>query len=101
MRLLPTLAGLAISLAAPGLAEEQKTLDPEVRQQIEALILKFDEAYNRSDAAAIAALFTRDAVQVWEWKSAGGVISGQQAIEESMQPSWHQVPASWSVSLYR
>jgi hypothetical protein len=49
MRLLATLAGLAIGVAAPALAQEQKTADPEVRsadpalrQQIEAAILKYE-----------------------------------------------------------
>jgi uncharacterized protein (TIGR02246 family) len=82
IRLLLTLAGLAIRLAVPALAQEKNTVDPEVRQQMEALIVKFDEAYNRSDAAAIAALFAQDAVQVWAWETAGGVASGQQAIEK-------------------
>jgi hypothetical protein len=87
VRLLPTLAGLAIGFAVPILAQEENAIDPEVRQQIEALIVELDEAYNRSDAAAIEALFTPDAVQVGEWESAGGMASGQQAIE-----SWRQVP---------
>ena len=46
------LAGLAIGFALPALAQEQNTVDPEVRQQIEAVIVKFDEAFNRRDAAA-------------------------------------------------
>ena len=44
----------------PALAQEQNTIDPEVRQQIqqiEAALTKFDEVYNKNDAAAIAALF--------------------------------------------
>ena len=60
MRLLFALAGLAIGFAVPALAQEQNTVDPEVRQQIEALIVKFDDGYNMSDAAAIADLFTQD-----------------------------------------
>jgi uncharacterized protein (TIGR02246 family) len=82
VRSLLTLTGLAIGFAVPVLAQEQNTVDPEVRQQIEALIVKFDEAYNRSDPAAIAALFTPDAIQVWAWETAGAVASGQQAIEK-------------------
>ena len=64
MRLLVTLAGLAIGFAGPALAQEQDTVDPEVRQQIEAAVLKYQEAYNNYDAAATAALFTLDAVEV-------------------------------------
>jgi hypothetical protein len=36
IRLLLALATLAVGFTAPTLAEEQKTVDPEVRQQIEA-----------------------------------------------------------------
>ena len=82
MRLLPALAALAIGFATPAFAQDQNTIDPEVRQQIEAVLTQFDEAYNKSDAAAIAALLTPDAVQVWAWEMAGGVASGQQAIEQ-------------------
>jgi hypothetical protein len=34
MRLLLALAGLAIGFAVPALAQEQNTVDPEVRQQM-------------------------------------------------------------------
>jgi uncharacterized protein (TIGR02246 family) len=82
MRLLLTLAGFAIGFVVPALAQEQNSVDPEVRQQIEAVHMKFVEAQNKGDAAAIAALFTHDAVQVWYGLSEGGLASGQQAIEE-------------------
>jgi hypothetical protein len=62
MRLLPTLVGLAIGFAVPVLAQEQNTVDPEVRQQIEASIMKADEAFNRSDAAGCTAEYTQDAI---------------------------------------
>jgi uncharacterized protein (TIGR02246 family) len=92
IRLLLGLAGLAIGFAAPILAQEENTVDPEVRQQIEALIVKQDEAYNRSDAVAIADLFTSDAVQVWDWETAGGVASGQQAIEKRYEAQFGTSP---------
>ena len=41
-----TLAGLAISFALPSLAQEQNTISPTVRQQIEAVFQKFQHAYN-------------------------------------------------------
>jgi uncharacterized protein (TIGR02246 family) len=82
MRLLLTLAGFAIGFVLPALAQEQNTVDPEVRQQIEAVHMKFVEAQNKGDAAAIAALFTQDAIQVWYGLSEGGLASGQQAIEK-------------------
>jgi hypothetical protein len=56
MRLLSILAGLGIGIAAPALAQEQDTVAPEVRQQIEAVTTRREEAYNKYDAAAWAAL---------------------------------------------
>jgi hypothetical protein len=53
MRLLLIIAGLVIGFAVPALAQEQNTVDPEVRQQIEALFKKLDDAYNKNDLAAI------------------------------------------------
>ena len=82
IRLLLSLAGLAVGFAFPTLAQEQNTVDPEVRQQIEALIVKADEAFNNSDAAGCTADYTQDAVEVWSWETAGGAAIGQQAIEK-------------------
>jgi len=66
LRLLPTLVGLAIGFAATALAEEQSTVNPEVRQQIEAELAKFDDAFNNNDAAGIVSQFTPDAIEVWD-----------------------------------
>ena len=82
MPLLITLAGLAIGFAVPAFAQEKDAADPEVRQQIEAALKQYDEAYNKHDAAAIAALFTQDVVEVLGWEERGGGVSGQQAIEK-------------------
>jgi ketosteroid isomerase-like protein len=82
IRLLSALAGWAIAFAVPAVAEEQNTVDPEVRQEIEAVLMKYDEAYNKQDAAAVAALFTPVAVEVLGWDTGGGAASGQQAIEK-------------------
>ena len=82
IRLLGILIGLAISFAFSTLAQEQNTVDPQVRQQIEAVLTNFDDAFNKHDAAAVAALFTPDAIQVWDFEG-GGTVSGQQAIEKT------------------
>ena len=82
IRLLSALAGLAIAFAVPAVAEDRNTVDPEVRQEIEAVLMKYDEAYNKQDAAAVAALFTPVAVEVLGWDTGGGAASGQQAIEK-------------------
>jgi len=80
-RLLFIIAGSIIGLALPAVAQEQNAVDPEVRQQIEAAHMKFDEAYNRSDAAGCTADYTQDAIEVWSWETAGGAAISQQAIE--------------------
>ena len=86
-RLLLTLAGLAIGFTVPTFAQEQNAVDPEVRQQIEAVSMKFQEAYNEHDAAALAAGYTADAVEVRSWATSwnGGTHSGQQAIEKMFE----------------
>jgi uncharacterized protein (TIGR02246 family) len=78
IRLLLTVAGLAMSFALPAFAQEKETVDPQIRQQLEALCKKFDEASNKADAAALAALFTQDAVEV----SPDGLVYGRQALEK-------------------
>src|ERR1700746_2425559 len=81
LHVLLALAGSAIRFAVPALAQEQNTVDPEVRQQIEAELAKFDDAYYKNDAAGIADLFARDAVEVWGWDKFSKVASGQETIE--------------------
>ena len=77
--LLLTLAGLAIGFVLPTIAQEQKTVDPKLRQEIEAIEMKFQEAYNNRDVAAIAALYTENAVEVW---NPGGTSFGLEAIRK-------------------
>ena len=55
IRLVSALVGLAISFALPCIAQDKNTVDPQVRQEIDALLIKCDEAYNKRDAAALAA----------------------------------------------
>ena len=84
--------GLAISFALPTFAQEKNKVDPEVRQQIEAVLVKYNEAVNKHDAAAIAALFTEDALKAWD--SSGGVDSnsGKKAIQRSYELGWEKTP---------
>ena len=67
----------------PTFAQEQNAVDPEVRQQIEAVLIKFDEAHNKGDPTAMAALYTQDAAQMLMGVMGTGTCSGQQAIEKS------------------
>ncbi len=88
MRLVLALVGLAIGFVVPAYSQEKEVTDPEIRQQIEAIDNKFDEACNNNDAAAVAALFTQGAVDV----TPTGVFSGRQAIEkyfEGIFQQWH------------
>ena len=99
VRLLLTLAGLAIGFAVPAIAQEKDTLDPQVRQEIEAVLVKFDEAYNKNDAAATAALFAQGAVEVWYGQPEGGLAFGQQAIEKRYAADFGAHPSDLSHKL--
>jgi uncharacterized protein (TIGR02246 family) len=97
IRLVAALIGLAISFAFPIYAQEQNTVDPEVRQQIEAVGMQFIEAYNKHDAAAVAALYTHDAVRVDNppGMGRGALIVGRKAIEKLFETDF---TGSWSSS---
>jgi uncharacterized protein (TIGR02246 family) len=58
--------------------ERTKTPDPQPRQQLDAKIQKYNEAFNKNDAGAVAAFFTEDAVLVTD----KGPIYGLEAIEK-------------------
>jgi len=73
LRLILTLSGLVIGTVMPAVGQDKNTVDPEVRQQIEAALTKSDEAFNKNDATATAALYTQDAAEVWSGWSAGGL----------------------------
>ena len=78
IRLAVALIGLAISFAGPTLAQHKDTIDPKIAQQIRALGVKYDEAFNRSDPGALAALYSEDAVRA----TPHGTFHGRQAIEK-------------------
>jgi uncharacterized protein (TIGR02246 family) len=67
-------------------AEQKDTADPQTAQEVREFTMKFDEAYNKHDAATLAAFFTEDAVQV----SPGGLIFGRQAIEKRYADDFQQ-----------
>jgi hypothetical protein len=47
-RLIGIILGMAISFALPTFSQDQKAVDPEARQQIQALFMKFGEASSNS-----------------------------------------------------
>jgi uncharacterized protein (TIGR02246 family) len=85
--LVVALVGLAISFALPAVAQQTNTPDPQLREQLVALTKKFDEAWNNNDAAALAALYTQDAVEVTDH----GPIYGREAIVKHWADVFKQV----------
>jgi len=99
LRLILTLSGLVIGTVMPAVGQDKNTVDPEVRQQIEAALTKSDEAFNKNDATATAALYTQDAAEVWSGWSAGGLAFGQQAIEKRHAANFASNPGKLSHKL--
>ena len=64
IRLRLALVGLAISFAFPTFAQQKDTVNPQLAEQLSALSEKTGEAFNNNDAAALAALYTEDAILV-------------------------------------
>ena len=62
IRLVVALVGMAISFVVSVFAQENDTVSPQSRQELEAVDTKLDQAINKNDAAAAAALFTEDAI---------------------------------------
>jgi uncharacterized protein (TIGR02246 family) len=91
MRLLCAIAALAIGLATPALAQLQNTVDPEVRQQIEAVTKRMEEAFNKHDAAAYAAFYTEFAIDVWSFQ-AEGAADGLPAIKKKYEAVFASPP---------
>ena len=97
IRSVVTLVGLAISFALTTFAQQKDTADPRIVQQRDLLVgskgtdefnvlhQALDEAYKKNDAAAVAELFTEDAVLV----APDGMFSGRQEIEKR----YAEVPA--------
>jgi uncharacterized protein (TIGR02246 family) len=74
--------GLAITFTALVFAQQKDTLDPKIEQQIRALTSKYDNAINRHDAAAVAALYTQDGISGTSGMPHFGNFHGRQAIEK-------------------
>ena len=68
-------------------AQQKDTADPQTAQKILAITLAFNEAAGKSDAAAIAALFTEDGVFVTDT----GPVYGPQAIQKRYEDVFQQL----------
>lgn len=76
------LAILAIGLASPALAQQREAQETATaRQQIEAFMNQWIDAYNRRDARTMGALTTADAFGVGDL----GVVSGNERFERAVQ----------------
>jgi ketosteroid isomerase-like protein len=90
-RLSVTIAGLMICSAMSAralsgdLAGDVKALD-----ELGRLGMKYDDAYGKKDAAALAALFTEDAVCA----TPEGLFSGRQTIEKACSADFQRWPAT-------
>jgi uncharacterized protein (TIGR02246 family) len=69
---------LASGLTAPTFAQQKDTADPQIAEEIRVFTSNFDAAFNKNDAAAVAAFYKEDAV----WKTPHGTFTGRQAIEK-------------------
>jgi ketosteroid isomerase-like protein len=83
IRLLLAFVGLAIGLAAPTFSQQKDTAASQIDEQI---VKKLDVAFNNGDAAAVAALFTEDAV----WVTPQGPVVGREAIEKQFNGMFQQ-----------
>jgi len=95
--LLLTLVGLVSSYALPTFGQEKNTVDPEVRQQIEAVLAKGDETFNKQDASAFADRYADDAVLVGGGGGSGPYY-GRQAIEKRIALDMASFPEKVSQS---
>jgi uncharacterized protein (TIGR02246 family) len=79
--LLLAFIGLAIGFVLPAFAQKKDTVHSNIEQQIRMLAANYDAAINKHDPAAIAALYTQDAVRMTALNN--GTFYGRQAIEKA------------------
>ena len=77
MKNLVGLLGLTVALALPLFGQEPQAVSADVRAQVEAVFVKFQDAYNARDAEGIASTMTQDAVEMRSW---AGLAIGKQAV---------------------
>jgi uncharacterized protein (TIGR02246 family) len=65
---------------------QKDAADPQKIQELHALVTKFDDAKNNNDSAAVAALFTEEAILVTD----SGPIYGRDAIQKWYEGAFQQ-----------
>jgi len=81
IRHLLNIVGLAIVFTLPAFAQQKDAVDPKIIEQLQEEDKNFEDAYNKHNAAVIAALFTDDAVLV----TPHGTFAGRAAIEKKYE----------------
>jgi ketosteroid isomerase-like protein len=89
-RILGALVGFAISFALPTFAQQTSKPDPKLRERLIARIKAHTNALDKNDAAAVAANFTEDAVNVEQ----DGTTFGREAIEKLWADRFQKVHLS-------
>lgn len=90
---------LFVATMVPALAQ-QSTATEKDRQGITELARKWAAAYNRKDAAGVAALYTEDAVEVAPIGIVEGRSAVQKRIEGEFQAGGHDLALSkWRVTM--
>jgi uncharacterized protein (TIGR02246 family) len=75
-----TVVSLAVfAMSTSAFAQSDKTSRPNLQQTVEAFVTKFQDTYNKKDAAGLATLYTDDAVLV----PPGPIAAGTQDIEKT------------------
>jgi ketosteroid isomerase-like protein len=88
IRLLGALVGLAIGLALPTFAQQKEPTPSDKELAVSATLIKqTDDAWNNNDAAALAAMYTKDAVIITNT----GPVYGREAIEKMYSDLFKQV----------
>jgi uncharacterized protein (TIGR02246 family) len=81
---------IAIGMVALPTAAQQAD-NSKVTQEVQAIATKYLDAFHRKDAAALAALYTKDGVYV---NGAGVIVSGQAAVEKFHEAFFKTTEAS-------
>src|SRR6476469_4955792 len=94
IRSIVTLFGLAICFTLPAFAQTANRPDPQLRERLISRIKSHTEALEKNDAAAVAANFTEDAVNVEQ----DGPLFGREAIEKLWADRFQKVQFSNNIA---
>jgi hypothetical protein len=94
IRLVVPLVGLAISFAMPGLALEQNTVDPEIRQQIEAALRSLMKHSTKTMRLLLQPCTRRTRLRCGRNGRQVGWLWVNKPSRKGMQPTSHRIPAS-------